>query len=554
MRRSLPAIVVLALCGCFKPPPAGAQTEEPGADEGAEEAVVEPARQLTQLYQAGELRGFEFTQVGQTIGRSIGRYEGPVEHDGQTLYKFSTRVELLPPGGQPLRFASELLVDEHGDLVEGWERSMAAELRFRVEPDDALLIIEADAGLAEAETAELGYEPGTAFMGYMSTIHEELMLGLRELHGGDNEWRLISLSAGRADPWSAKVEKQGNTVVVDTSLGEEIWLEDGRITRIEVPDDELVVTTLAHPRWPDWEVTGPRALTYEKPADASFVIREVELPGKADEPALRGEILVPDPKVHGAGPFPGVVFLGGSVSADRHGFAGPPAVDLGYHEISDALADAGFVVIRYDERGVGESEDGPPSWAGQRNDARRAFRTLLVQPEVDPDRILAVGHAEGGWRALALANERPKEIIGVALLATLGRSYRELFAAQPEILRALETGEGLPAKLEPMAQWYGEILVEDPEALVFRAQVPLWIAQGGKDFETDPVADLSALTAAARKYKRVYEVERFPELDHHFKREPGTSSHTSYLERRPVDREFLAALVKWAEKVSPRPR
>lgn len=550
MRRLLPAIAVLALSGCFKAPPAGPSSEVPGDDSEAESPIVAPAREIAELYQVGEIRGFEYTQAGQVIGRSFGRYEGPVERDGRTLHRFSTRVELLPPGDQPLRVATELLLDDNCDLVEGWERSMAAELRFAVHRDRAVLVIEADAGLPQVETAELGFDPGTAFMAYTSTLHEELMLACRELVRGENEWRLISLSAGRADPWSAMVDKQGNTVVLDTSLGEEIWLEDGRIVRVEVPDDELVITTIASPRWPEWEVSGPKAMKYQKPAAATFSIRAVELPGAADEPVLRGEVLVPDPAVHGPGPYPGVVFLGGSVSADRYGFAGPPVVDLGYHEITDALANEGFVVIRYDERGVGESENGPPSWAAQRSDSRRAFRTLLVQPEVDPDRILAIGHAEGGWRALSLANERPQEIVGVALLATLGRSYRDLFAGQPDILAALETGKGLPAKLEPMAQWYGEILVEDPEALIFRARAPLWIAQGGKDFETDPLKDLSALTAAARKYKKKFVVERYPELDHHFKHEPGNSSVTSYLEQRPVDREFLSALVKWAKSVS----
>jgi pimeloyl-ACP methyl ester carboxylesterase len=552
MRRPLPAIAVLALCGCLKVPPAGTSTEAPEEDgESEASAIVASARKVAELYEVGEIRGFEYTQAGQPIGRSFGRYEGVVQRDGQTLHRFSTRVELLPPGGQPLRFASELLLDQSCDLVEGWERSMAAELRFAVLPAKRELAIEADAGLPEIETAELGYDPGTAFMGYMSTMHEELMLACRELVSGENEWRLISLSAGRADPWSAKVEKQGKTIVLDTSLGEEIWMEDGRIVRIEVPDDELVITTIAHARWPEWEVTGPKSMKYQKPAGASFSIRELELPGGADEPILRGEVLVPDSAVHGPGPHPGVVFLGGSVSADRHGFAGPPVVDLGYHEITDALANAGFVVIRYDERGVGQSEDGAAtSWIAQRSDSRRAFRTLLVQAEVDPDRILAIGHAEGGWRALSLANERPQEIVGVALLATLGRSYRELFAAQPDILAALESGKGLPAKLQPMAQWYGEILVEDPEALIFRAQAPIWMAQGGKDFETDPIKDLSALSAAARKYKKVFDVERFPDLDHHFKRESGVSGATSYLEQRPVDREFLAALVKWAKTVT----
>jgi pimeloyl-ACP methyl ester carboxylesterase len=161
-----------------------------------------------------------------------------------------------------------------------------------------------------------------------------------------------------------------------------------------------------------------------------------------------------------------------------------------------------------------------------------------------------VGHAEGGWRALSLAAERPREIIGVALLATLGRSYRELFAAQKDILAALETGKNLPKQLQPMAQWYGEILVEDPEALVFRALVPMWIAQGGKDFETDPVKDLAALSAAVRKYKRDATIERFPELDHHFKYEAGVSNQTSYLEPRPVDPAFLDALVGWSKTLA----
>jgi pimeloyl-ACP methyl ester carboxylesterase len=520
-------------------------------DAAVEEGeTVASARELASLYAVGEMRAFSFTQLGTEIGRSYGRYDGTVERDGRTLYRFSTKVELQPPGGKPLRFASEVLLDQNGDLVEGWERSMAAELRFSVALDRQVLEIEADAGLAKLERAELAYEPGTAFMGYMATIHEELMLARRDLVLGENEWRLISLSAGRADPWSATITREGKTVVIDTSLGEEIWFEDGRITRIEVPDDELVVILLAHAQWPDWEVTGPTELKYEKPAHANFEIREVELPGDADDTTLHGEVLVPNRAQHGPGPYPGVVFLGGSVSADRYGFAGPPAVDLGYHEITDILAHSGFVVIRYDEAGVGDSEPATPSWVRQRSDARRAFRTLLVQPEVDPSRIIAIGHAEGGWRALALAAERPQEIIGVALLATLGRGYRELFASQPDILRALETGHGLPEPLQPMANWYGEIIVEDPDALIFRALVPMWIAQGGKDFETDPIKDLAALSAAVRKYKRKAEIVKFPDLDHHFKYEPDVSSQTSYLEQRPVDREFLDGLVRWAEKIS----
>ena len=551
MRTSFFAIAALLLTACLQPPPIDPESaKDPSTPELAEGAVIAEAHPLTGLYNVGEIRAFEFVQEGTVIGRSFGRYEGSFEREGQTLHRFSTQIELLPPGTKPLRWSSEVVFDEQGHLIEGFERSVAAELVFRTRAKPATLEIEARSGLPEVHHEALGYEADTAVMGYMATLHEELMFATRELRSGDNEWRLISLSAGRADLWSGKAEQRGKTLVVQTNLGEEIWLEDNRITRVEVPEDKLVVRPLVHPQWPAWTIEGPATLSYQAPANASFSIRATELPGQAGDPELRGELLIPDPAKHGAGPFPGVVFLGGSVEADRFGFAGPPAVDLGYHEIADALANAGFVVIRYDEPGTGESPEALASWARQRNDARRAFRTLLVQPEVDPDRILAVGHAEGGWRSLALAAERPQEIVGVALLATPGRGYRELFGDQPELLASLESGQGLPEGLVPMATWYGEILVEDPDALIFRARVPLWIAQGGKDFEVDPIKDLAALEGSARKHKRTFVVAEFPGLDHLFKPEGGASNQASYLEPRAVDPGFLDQLVAWAKKVA----
>lgn len=541
----------LVLAGCVQPPSLDPEAGDDASSLAlAPGSIVSESHELDGLYRVGEIRAFEFVQEGTVIGRSYGRYEGVEQRGDRALHRFSGRIELIPPGSAPLRWASDTLFDARGRLIEGSERSLVAEMEFRSTPEPAVLEIVARAGLPEAQREVLGYEGDAAVMGYMATLHEELMLATHPLALGDNTWRLISLSTGRADEWSAKVEKQGNTLVVKTSLGEEIWIEGRRIVRVEVPEDKLVVRPLAHPRWPEWDVEPPQPLRYAAADDARFVIRPTELPGKPDEPILRGEVLVPDPAKHGAGPFPGVVFLAGSVAADRHGFAGPPAVDLGYHEITDALADAGFVVLRYDEPGQGESPDATPSWARQRNDARRAFRTLLVQPEVDPDHIVAIGHAEGGWRALALAAERPQEIVGVALLATPGRSYRELFANAPEMLAALETGKGLPESLQPMAAWYGEILVEDPDALIFRARVPLWVAQGGKDFEVDPIKDVAAITASARKHKRKLELAEYPLLDHLFKPEAGLSNQASYLEVRAVDREFLAALVGWATKVA----
>ena len=45
-----------------------------------------------------------------------------------------------------------------------------------------------------------------------------------------------------------------------------------------------------------------------------------------------------------------------------------------------ALAQAGMVVLRFDERGFGTSADGPISYLGQLEDARRGLRTLDLVP------------------------------------------------------------------------------------------------------------------------------------------------------------------------------
>src|SRR5690242_17301168 len=114
MRRAWPA-VVLTLCGCLKVPPSGTQTAEEPEAAVEEGDIVSKPRSLANLYAVGELRAFSFLQVGEEIGRSYGRYEGTIDRDGETLYRFSTKVELRPPGGTPLRFASELLLDQNGD-------------------------------------------------------------------------------------------------------------------------------------------------------------------------------------------------------------------------------------------------------------------------------------------------------------------------------------------------------------------------------------------------------------------------------------------------------
>jgi pimeloyl-ACP methyl ester carboxylesterase len=250
---------------------------------------------------------------------------------------------------------------------------------------------------------------------------------------------------------------------------------------------------------------------------------------------------------------------------DATGYGLAIARDLGR-----ALAEAGLVVLRFDERGRGKSEAGPLGFLAQVSDARRALATLLVQPEVDPDRIVVIGHGEGGLRALVLASERRQDVHAVALLATPGRPYEQILRAQAEgplarlppetreqaraqqkqMIDDLVSGKRTPPELEPQAQWLREIFAVRPAELVARLRVPLLLAQGGKDFEVDPSADAEALARAARRAKVKHELERYPRLDHLFKVEPDVSGPERYLVDRRVDAEFIADVVAWAKSVT----
>ena len=128
--------------------------------------------------------------------------------------------------------------------------------------------------------------------------------------------------------------------------------------------------------------------------------------------------------------LPAVVLVGGSGPTDRDGLVfGIPVLG----QIADGLADAGFVVLRYDKRGVGQS-GGRAESAGLTDyaeDVRAAVKMLADRKDVDPKRIAVIGHSEGGAVAL-IAASKDKRIAAVALLASNGVPGTDLILAQQQ--------------------------------------------------------------------------------------------------------------------------
>jgi alpha-beta hydrolase superfamily lysophospholipase len=136
----------------------------------------------------------------------------------------------------------------------------------------------------------------------------------------------------------------------------------------------------------------------------------------------------------GKGPFPAVVLISGSGPQDRDESI------LGHHPfrvLADYLTRRGFAVLRYDDRGVGQSGGtfATATTADFLADAQAALTFLRTQASVQPKRAGMIGHSEGGTIAL-LAGAGPNPPAFIVSLAGMGVGGRELLLRQQaDVLR-----------------------------------------------------------------------------------------------------------------------
>jgi len=131
---------------------------------------------------------------------------------------------------------------------------------------------------------------------------------------------------------------------------------------------------------------------------------------------------------NGKGKFPAVVLVTGSGAQDRN------EEILGHKSflvIADHLTKNGYAVLRYDDRGVAESEGNFESATTYdfANDAKSAVDFLKNIKEIDSKKIGILGHSEGGMIAQMIAAER-KDLPFIISLAGPGISIDELMLVQ----------------------------------------------------------------------------------------------------------------------------
>jgi len=287
-----------------------------------------------------------------------------------------------------------------------------------------------------------------------------------------------------------------------------IAAEDGSLVRVGIPSQgvDLVREDVASPT--------SRTQVYSNPSDEPVII-----------PAQGFNIgaTLTRPKAGTGARLPAVVLLGSASAGDRDGFLNGVPI-LG--QLAGALADAGFLVVRYDRRGFGQSGGRSESATivDSAEDARVVVRWLSDRKDVDPKRVALVGHAEGAWIAILTAN-RERRIAAVASIAGASTTGAELnleqqqyelnqlslpaaerakkIALQKQIQSAVMTGKGwesIPAneRRDADTPWFHSYLMFDPTKTVSDLKQPILIVHGALDKEIPP-AHADRLTDLARK-------------------------------------------------------
>ncbi|WP_339715944.1 alpha/beta hydrolase [Cyclobacterium amurskyense] len=295
------------------------------------------------------------------------------------------------------------------------------------------------------------------------------------------------------------------------------------------PSKKKADNQIKHPQTPQ----GP--FPYEI-INTSFVQKE-------DDLLLKGTVTKPQ----GEGPFASVVLISGSGPQDRNSeiFGHVP-----FWVIADHLTRQGIVVLRYDDRGVGESE-GTMEGATTHDfvkDAWSAVEKLKSFSFIDKNKIGVIGHSEGGlisWMMAAnntgniafitalappvisidsLMSEQTYDIIMASgaeeNLAKEQQSYNfklyqlvkesqspveakeklRRFIAEDERLvhlDSLEKAVQIDQRLEQYAQltapWFYNFIKTEPKDFIHQVSIPSWVAFGSKDKQVNAISNKEAL-------------------------------------------------------------
>jgi uncharacterized protein len=333
-----------------------------------------------------------------------------------------------------------------------------------------------------------------------------------------------------------------------------------RFARLEIPSAALAVARS------DLAGVNARRQTMRNSTDA-----DVTIPSNGFN--IAGTLTMP----RGVGRLrhPTVVLVGGSGPVDRdEAVSGIPI----FAQLAGALSERGYMVLRYDKRGIGQSGGRIEvvTLGDYADDVVAIVKWLAKRDDVDPRRIAVVGHSEGGAVAM-IAASKEKRIGSLVLVAATGSTGADLVLEQqkhqldlmklPDSERQQkidlqekvhaavlsEKGwESVPEDVRRQADtaWFKSLLQFDPARVMPQIKQPILIVQGDLDTQVPP-HHAERLAELARKRKNAPPVEavHLPGVNHLLvKATTGEVQEYAQLQDKAITPDVATTVAEWLKR------
>ena len=334
----------------------------------------------------------------------------------------------------------------------------------------------------------------------------------------------------------------------------------------------------------------------QEPKDFLYKVEDITFTNSKAGIKLAGTLTTPE----GDGPFPVVVLISGSGPQNRD-------EELMGHKpflvLSDYFTRNGIAVLRYDDRGVGDSE-GDFSTATSfdfADDAGVAVAYLKSNFDFSP--IGLAGHSEGGVIAPIVANQSKdvdfiilmagssltgKEILELQGALILGQTeisreglevYKKTQSTMLQIAVDIENDEDALKKLSVVSKAYGDLseqdqqiigynpetfevalkallspwmrtfLTFDPRLILEQVTIPVLAINGEKDLQVPPKENLSEIKATLERGENTdHEIHELKKLNHLFQTcETGAIGEYGTIEET-FNEEAMDLMTQWILK------
>ena len=523
---------------------------------------------------------YELVAAGQSLGNET--FEITCKPDGR--YSATGRTQ-LSAGGTAIDLTTTLELG--ADLLP---ITASAKGTVQGNPfDQSMTFANGTAAMVtNGQSQSVPYTPGASWVGG-NIFYPNVFIAARydEAKGGVQEFPIfpkITLTLERKADDAARLDN-GETATFTRFVmhvaGQEMlgWRDAaGRLAIIAIPAQRFTAARTESAKWvpkllePAPSSTATATIDYSAPAGATFTAEEVTIP--VSTYSLAGTLLVPKTRKRA---YPAVVMITGSGLQTRDSRLPLPGLEkyAPFRQIAERLASSGVAVLRVDDRGIGGSTGretlGNATTTTLAEDTRAQVAWLRGRKEIDPERIVVVGHSEGASIAAMVAASDAK-IAAVVMMAGVAKRGADVAIEQQEDMLRSDTSmtEATKASLRERQKeavktilaggeipgqatnaWTREYFSYDPLPTVRKVKQPLLLLQGERDRQVYQAhATMLADAARAAGNTRVT-LKVFPTLNHLFlPSKTGSFSEYSHLETTTVPSAVLDALNEWITKVA----